>query len=285
MKYKRKESEKMRIKCFMFCFFLLFTSAFYHVLPSYSQGPEKNARKIMEKTLNSYYYARNDGKADIYMRLVNKQGKERIREFIMLRLDKEEGGEQYYYAYFNKPPDVRRTVFMVWKHIDRDDDRWLYLPAIDLLKRISANDKRSSFVGSDFTYEDVSGRHLDDDEHTLLREEAIEGRNAYVIKSTPKDKGEVEFSYRLIWSDKETFLSLRVEHYNRRGELYKTLETKKIENIEGTPTVTEAVMKDLTTGHFTELKVSKIDYDVGLSTDVFQERFLRRPPRRWIKGE
>ena len=118
-----------------------------------------------------------------------------------------------------------------------------------------------------------------------MREEGIEGRNAYVIKSIPKDKGEVEFSYRLIWSDKETSLALRVEHYNRRGELYKILEAKEIENIEGTPTVTKAVMKDLTTGHFTELKVSKIDYDVGLSTDDFQERFLRRPPRRWIKGD
>ena len=275
----------MKIKYFVFFFLLLLVPVFLYTLPSYSKEPEKNAGKIMEKTLNSYYYARDDGKANIYMRLFNKEGKERVREFTMLRLDKEEGGEQYYYAYFNKPPDIRRTVFMVWKHIDREDDRWLYLPAIDLVKRISASDKRSSFVGSDFTYEDVSGRHLDDDEHTLVREETVEGRNAYVIKSVPKDKGKAEFSYRLIWSDKETFLSLRVEHYNRRGELYKTLETKKIENIKGTPTVTEAVMKDLTTGHFTELKVSKIDYDVGLSTDVFQERYLRSPPRRWIKGD
>ena len=170
----------MKIKCFLFCLLLSLTSVFLYVLPSYSKEPEKNARKIMERTLNSYYYARNDVKANIYMRLVNREGKQRIREFTMLRMDKEEGGEQYYYAYFNKPPDVRRTIFMVWKHIDSDDDRWLYLPAIDLVKRISANDKLSSFVGSDFTYEDVSGRHLDDDEHTLVREEAIEGRKAYV---------------------------------------------------------------------------------------------------------
>lgn len=242
-----------------------------------------DGKSIMEKTLNAYYYAQNDGKAQVFMRLVNKEGKERIRDFAMLRLDKEDGGEQYYYAYFTKPPDVNRTVFMVWKHINRDDDRWLYLPAIDLVKRISANDKRSSFVGSDFTYEDVSGRHLDDDNHTLVKEEVINAKSTYVIKSIPKDKDEVEFSYRLVWSDKQTFLTLKVEYYNRRGELYKQMITDKIEVIEGTPTVTKATMKDLTGGHYTEIEFKKIDYNVGLKANIFEERYLRKPPIKWIK--
>lgn len=238
---------------------------------------------IMGKTLNAYYYAQNDGQAEVFMRLVNSEGKERIRDFTMLRLDKEDGGEQYYYAYFTKPPDVNRTVFMVWKHIDRDDDRWLYLPAIDLVKRISANDKRSSYVGSDFTYEDVSGRHLHDDDHTLIKEDAIHGKDAFVIKSIPKDKDEVEFSYRLVWSDKQTFLPLKVEYYNRRGELYKEMITEKIDTIEGTPTVTRATMKDLKGGHYTEIEFKKIDYNVGLKENVFAERYLRKPPIQWIR--
>jgi len=242
-----------------------------------------DGKSIMEKTLNAYYYAQNDGKAEVFMRLVNKEGKERIRNFTMLRLDKEDGGGQYYYAYFIEPPDVNRTVFMVWKHIDRDDDRWLYLPAIDLVKRISANDKRSSYVGSDFTYEDVSGRHLHDDEHTLIREEVINGKNTFVIKSIPKDKDEVEFSYRLVWSDKQTFLTLKVEYYNRRGELYKQMITDKIEIIEGTPTVTKATMKDIKGGHYTELEFKKIDYNVGLNESIFAERYLRKPPIKWIR--
>jgi len=242
-----------------------------------------DGKSIMEKTLNAYYYAQKDGRAEVFMRLVNQEGKERIRDFTMLRLDKEDGGEQYYYAYFSKPPDVNRTVFMVWKHIDRDDDRWLYLPAIDLIKRISANDKRSSYVGSDFTYEDVSGRHLHDDEHTLIREEVINGKKAYVIKSIPKDKDEVEFSYRLVWSDKQTFLTLKVEYYNRRGELYKQMITDKIEIIEGTPTVTKATMKDIKGGHYTEIEFKKIDYNVGLKENIFTERYLRKPPIKWVR--
>jgi len=242
-----------------------------------------DGKSIMEKTLNTYYYAQNDGRAEVFMRLVNKEGKERIRDFTMLRLDKEDGGEQYYYAYFIKPPDVNRTVFMVWKHIDRDDDRWLYLPAIDLVKRISANDKRSSYVGSDFTYEDVSGRHLHDDEHTLIKKEVINGKNTFVVKSIPKDKDEVEFSYRLVWSDTQTFLPLKVEYYNRRGELYKQMTTDKIDIIEGTPTVTKATMKDLAGEHFTEIEFKKIDYNVGLNENIFVERYLRKPPIKWIR--
>ena len=265
---------------------LLLWGVFSLLIFPYQLGAEQktlDGKSVMEKTLNAYYYAQNDGKAEVFMRLVNKEGKERIRDFTMLRLDKEDGGEQYYYAYFTKPPDINRTVFMVWKHIDRDDDRWLYLPAIDLVKRISANDKRSSYVGSDFTYEDVSGRHLDDDEHTLIKEDIINGKKAYLIKSIPKDKDEVEFSYRLVWSDKQTFLTLKVEYYNRRGELYKQMITDKIEVIEGTPTVTKATMKDLKGGHYTELEFKKIDYNVGLKKNIFAERYLRKPPVKWVR--
>ena len=113
------------------------------------------------------YYVGDDGRAEVHMNLVDKKGRERVRQFTMLRWDKEDGGEQRYYTYFQKPADVRRTTFMVIKHQNKDDDRWIYIPAVDLVRRISANDKNSSFVGSDFSYEDVSGRHWLDDTHEL----------------------------------------------------------------------------------------------------------------------
>jgi len=100
-------------------------------MPAVAYGAPK-AAEVAEKTLNAYYYAQNDARAEIHMRLVNKDGREKIRDFTMLRLDGQDSGEQFYYSYFHNPPDVRRTVFMVWKHMEKDDDRWLYLPAIDL---------------------------------------------------------------------------------------------------------------------------------------------------------
>ena len=92
---------------------------------------------------------------------------------MILRKDFEEGGEQRYYVYFSAPNDVRRTTFMAWKNPDDDDSRWIYVPSLDLVKPLSANDKKSSFVGSDFAYEDVSGRHWSDDAHTFVGEEEL----------------------------------------------------------------------------------------------------------------
>ena len=92
---------------------------------------------------------------------------ERVREFVMLRIDNEDGGDQKYYTYFKRPSDVSRLTFMVHKNTGGNDARWIYVPSVDLIKPISADDKNSSFVGSDFSYEDVSGRHWTEDTHTL----------------------------------------------------------------------------------------------------------------------
>jgi outer membrane lipoprotein-sorting protein len=169
------------------------------------------------------------------------------------------------------------------KHPGRDDDRWLYIPSIDLVKRIATSDKRTSFAGSDFTYEDVSGRDLDEDEYELVGQETLGERTAFVVKSTPKRSGDVEFSYRKLWIDQTNHLPLKVEHYDLKGTLYRVYETQEIQTIQGTPTVTKAVMKDLGSGHETEITINTISYDVGLTPDLFQERLLRRPPSQWIR--
>ena len=85
----------------------------------------------------------------------------------------EAGGEQKYFMYFYQPADVKDMTFMVQKHSGRDADRWLFVPAISMVRRIAARDKSSSFVGSDFSYEDVSGRYLEDDTHAIVKEEKI----------------------------------------------------------------------------------------------------------------
>jgi len=122
-------------------------------------------------------------KARVLMKLITKDGKERIRDLTMLRKNSGKGGEQRYFIYFHKPPDVKDMTFMVWKYPGKDDDRWLFIPAIKLVKRIAANDKGSSFVGSDFSYEDVSGRNVEEDNYSLLKEEMFNGKDTYTIKS------------------------------------------------------------------------------------------------------
>ena len=130
------------------------------------------AEEIMHRLQQAFFYAGQGFAAKVGMRLVDKAGRERRRTLSMLRLNAKEGRNQKYYMYFHAPADVRGTAFLVWKYPDKDDDRWLFIPAIKLVTRIAAKDNQSSFVGSDFTYEDVSGRDLGADAYELLREEA-----------------------------------------------------------------------------------------------------------------
>src|SRR4030065_495007 len=145
------------------------------------------ADEIMKKSQESFFYQARDFKARIMMRRISKGGQERIRELTMLRKNYgASGGEQKYFMYFYQPADVKDMTFMVYKYPAKDDDRWLFVPAINMVRRIAAQDKRSSFVGSDFTYEDVSGRDIEDDNHTITKEEKIDTKECYVIKIAPK---------------------------------------------------------------------------------------------------
>ena len=240
---------------------------------------ELTVDEIVNKANLAAYYAGQDGTSDVKMLIVDSQGRERVREFKILRLTLEEGGEQKFYVYFEKPADVSKMVFMVWKHLGNDDDRWLYLPALDLVRRIAASDKRSSFVGSDFVYEDVSGRGVEADTHELLETDD----KYYKISNVPKETQGVEFKYYVVWIDKTNFVPMKAEYYNDRDEVMRTIEALAVEDVDGFPTVTKSVAKNLETGGQTTMDFTNIKYNVGLTEDIFTERYLRRAPVKWIK--
>jgi len=249
--------------------FLLFPSAAFAL----------TADEIMEKANRAYYYAGDDGAASLKMTITDSRGRVRLREMKLLRKDIEEGGRQKFYVYFNEPSDVRRMVFMVWKQTEGDDDRWLYLPAIDLVKRIASSDKRSSFAGGVFTYEDVSGRRMTDDTHELVGEEKLGDKPVYVIKNVPKDAGEVEFASYIVRIDKLTFLPVRGDYYDSSGRLYRTIEVLETGVVDGIPTTLKAQAKDLDRGLTTTVEFSDVRYNIGLDESIFQERYLRKPPK------
>ena len=174
-----------------------------------------DVQTIVNKANIVAYYQGDDGKASVKMTITNKQGQERTREFNILRKDVKDGGDQKYFVYFERPADVRKMVYMVDKHTEkgRDDDRWLYMPALDLVKRIAASDKRTSFVGSDFVYEDISGRNLDEDTHELI--ETTE--KLFVVKNVPKEPDSVEFSYYDVSIDRKTFVPVKIDFYDMNG--------------------------------------------------------------------
>jgi outer membrane lipoprotein-sorting protein len=240
-----------------------------------------DVQTIVNKANIVAYYQGEDGKAKVKMTITSKQGQKRNREFIILRKDVKDGGDQKYFVYFQRPADVRKMVYLVHKHTDKakDDDRWLYMPSLDLVKRIAASDKRTSFVGSDFLYEDVSGRSLDDDTHELI--ETTD--KLFVVKNVPKNPDTVEFGYYNVSIDRKTYVPVKMEFYDKKNKLYRIIESKKIEEIQGFTTVIKSIVSDLKTGSKTEMEFSNVKYNINLKDSIFTERYLRRPPREAIR--
>jgi outer membrane lipoprotein-sorting protein len=256
-------------------------------MPSAAQAEELTVDQIVDNALRVNYYQGADGRARVAMTIVDKQERERNRELTILRRDAVEGedaddtflGDQKFYVYFHRPSDVRKMVFMVWKHVDTDDDRWLYLPSLDLVKRIASSEERTSFAGSHFFYEDVSGRNKSEDNHELL--ETTD--NFYVLKSTPKDPGAVEFAYYKMWIHKDSFVVTQTEYFDENDEKYREYKALKVDQVQGYPTVTEARMSDERIGGHTILEYSGVAYDIGLPDDIFTERYLRRAPIQYLR--
>jgi hypothetical protein len=152
-----------------------------------------------------------------------------------------------------------------------------------MTQRITGRQKRNSFAGSDFTYEDVTGRHPDQDELELMGQEELGGRTVWVLRGEPRDRDQVEFGHYRMYIDQDTHLPLKGEFYTPAGELHRTLTMEAWEEIDGyvTPTRQQAVNHQ--TGSTTTADMSEIQYDQGLPEHIFEQRFLQRPPTPYIQ--
>jgi hypothetical protein len=235
---------------------------------------------IVKHAEKAAYYSGKDGRSDARMMIVDAQDRKQMRQFTILRRDIQDNGDQQMMVFFSRPADVKDTVFRVEKHVDLsvEDDRWLYLPALDLVKRISAGDKRTSFVGSHFFYEDVSGRAISEDNFELQEQTAT----AYLLKATPKAPDTVEFAYYVVTIDKKTNLPVLIDFFKADNTNYRRVEAIKIDEIQGFPTVVRSKVSDLESGAYTLMEFRNISFDLGLGDDVFSERSLRNPPREWL---
>ena len=244
----------------------------------------ENAEEIVKKASLAAYYTADDGSAQLLMKVYPKGGKRAIKKlFYMLKLDLEDGGRQMFYTYFVKPSDIKRTTFLVHKYIEKDDYRRLYIPASDKVLAIAGSRKQDPFMGSDFSYEDVSGRHYTVDHHRLVEETNLKGKAVYLVESTPKVKEDKTAKMRS-WIDKQTYIPLKVEFYNHDAKVYKIYESGKVQTIKGFPTIMQRVMRSPLDGTKTILLVNpkKVRYNIGLTPKVFSERSLRNPPKKYL---
>ena len=225
------------------------------------------------------------GRGRAIMEAVEKAGtrgvSERIRVVIVLR-DKagREARREATMSFYHPPGKTRRslirflapatiagTAFLTWEK-NGPDDQWLYLPALGRVKRIAASGKTGTFAGTEFTYEDLGGRDLDEYEHRLVREETIEGEAADVVESIPRDE-ESGYSRILSWVSRERRVILRAEYYDRRGALLKRSTASQFEKADGVWRFKRVVMENLRTGRSTEMIVEERDPEAGLTPDDF----------------
>ena len=185
---------------------------------------------------------------------------------------------------FKKPASVKNTRFLQVENKDRDDDKWIYLPALKRVRRISSSQGSDSFMGSDFSYDDMSSREVDEDTHELLKEEKLGKYECFVVKSTPKKADDSQYKYRISWISKEHFLPIKIEMYDKKdGKLQKLMTAEQnIKKIDNIWTIFKTTMTNLEDNHKTELYVKQgkkgnafIEYNKKVSSKRFSQRFLK----------
>ena len=234
---------------------------------------ELSGREIVEKVYN--LPTGDDQTSNLTMTLINKSGKERIRK--IKQFTKDMGDMEKSIMFFQSPADVKNTSFMSWTYDDetKSDDQWIYLPALKKTKRISSDSKSDYFMGSDFTYDDLGDRKLDDDTHKLIGEETIDGVDYYLVESTPKDE-EYMYSKTKTWIRKDSFIGLKKEFYDEDEELLKILHIRKFEEISGLLIITNSEMHNVQKDHKTTMVLSNIEINTGMSDSKFTERMMMR---------
>jgi len=176
---------------------------------------------------------------------------------------------------FQKPETVAGTRFLTMENTDGADDRWIFLPALGKVRRVAASEGSGSFVGTDFSYDDISSvsRNAGLDTHTLLREEQLEGSACYVIQSTPKDSS-YQYSKMIQWITKDTKITVKLELYDKKNTLVKIAEMSGLKEVQGRLATTVTKMTTLAAGTSTTIFMDIIKYDDPIPESVFTTAFL-----------
>lgn len=257
----------------MRCFFLLICVAIGAVQPPRSATPSADsiARNVQDRDTG------RDSRAELRMKLFDRRGRARDRALTLLTLRRAEGDRSL--IRFTYPNDIRGTGFLVWEHPAGDDERFLYLPSLGRVRRIAGSEAQESFVGSDFSYEDIGGREFDDYTYALLDENAswtgADGRSrpAYRLESKRKDAS-VQFPRVVSLVLKDSFVVVQADVHNRRNEKQKVYTVGRLEQVQGIWTVLTSVMTNDLDRTRTELTIEKIAYNTGLTENAFSRREL-----------
>ncbi len=184
-------------------------------------------------------------------------------------LKKDYGENEKLIVHFIEPEYARGTTLLQDSKNHADDDRWLFLPELKLIRRIKARDEYTNFMGTDFTYYDLAEREPDEENHKLLQSEEFQGTQCYVVETTPKKPLGQGYSKKISWVDKERFIKLRIKYFNKAGQLRKQYDPGEWREIDGIWTPVRLVMEDFLSNHRTVIERTNILYNPPTKDELF----------------
>lgn len=234
------------------------------------QAQTLTGRDIVQKAKD-----RPDGdtrSSEMTMKLINKRGSERERKVISYSMDVGVNKkDRKTLMFFQYPGDVKGTGFLTWDYdeIGKDDDKWLYLPAMKKTRRISGSSaKKDYFMGTDFTYDDMGSRNVDEDSHKLLREESLNGQKCWVVESTSKDSRDI-YSKKVSWIRQDCLIAIKVEYYDKPGKLHRELKMSDITKVDGIWIAKKLHMNNVQTNHQTIIIIENPRYNIPIDENAF----------------
>ncbi|MEJ2692547.1 MAG: outer membrane lipoprotein-sorting protein [Candidatus Thiodiazotropha sp.] len=246
------------------------------LLPLVAQAttPEQRGLEIareMEQRDSGFH----DFTASMTMLLRNRQGEESLRNMRNKTLEIEKDGDKTL-VIFDEPRDVKGTALLSFSHKAGDDDQWLYLPALKRVKRIASRNKSGPFMGSEFAYEDISSQEVEKYTYRYLKDVSFEGKAAFLMERYPVDPNS-GYTRQQVWVDRERYIPLKVDYYDRKHTLLKTLLFRGYQQyLDRYWRADQMFMENHQTGKSTLLSWEKYDFRTGLDEGDFNKNSLKR---------
>ena len=231
-----------------------------------------NAQQLTGREIIQNVKDRPDGDtryAEMELTLKKKNGSSRQRKITSWAMD--EGKDTKKIMFFTYPGDVKGTGFLTYDYnqIGKEDAKWLYLPAMKKTRRISGSSSKTDyFMGTDFTYDDMGSRNVDEDKHQLLREEGRDGHKCWVVESKPIDNHEI-YSRKVSWIRQDCLTAIYVEYYDKLDKLHRVLTVQDIKKVQDFWTICKMEMQNVQTGHSTVIVVKNSQYDIKIDKMLF----------------
>ncbi len=242
---------------------------------AWSQTPEEKGLAIAVEA-DKRGQGFGDSQVELKMVLIDSKGTEAPRDMRVKTLEGEGEDGDKSLMIFDTPIDQKGVAMLTYTHKDKSDDQWLYLPALKRVKKISSKNKSGPFVGSEFAFEDISSQEVEKYTYKYLRDETYDGKDCFVVERFPTDKYS-GYTKQVAWIDKAEYRALKIEFYDRKKSLLKTLENKNYTlylDKFWRPGLSE--MKNHQTNKATRLEYKGYEFKVGLDDKEFTKNSLKR---------